>query len=252
MNELLVSIIVVSWNSEQYVVNCIKSLQEQSYSNLEIILVDNASSDNSVSLVERNFSNVKIIKNEQNVGFAEGNNIGIKFAKGEFIGLLNPDAIADPNWVKILIDELNDENIAAASGKIFYLSDKLEKKSVFCTWPKINPFSAVPYNFNDDEPKSRVDYLSGAAMIVKKQVINKIGLMDPDYFLYFEETDWCARMICAGYDLLYVPNAIAWHKVSTSVDISQKAYYMERSRFRFALKNFDKSYLPSFFLIYFF
>ena len=88
--------------------------------------------------------------------------------------------------------------------------------------------------------------------IVKKEVIDKVGFLDPEFFLYFEETDWCARMIRAGYDLVYVSNAIAWHEVSSTIsDDEKKTYLMERSRIRFALKNFDFSYLPRFYFQFF-
>ena len=135
-------------------------------------------------------------------------------------------------------------------GKILYLDNRYGKNTVFCTWSKIDPLSASPTNFYDDEPASKVDYLSGAAMLVKKDVIEKIGLLDPDYFLYFEDTDWCARMIRGGYDLVYVPDAIAWHVVSPLSSSTKKIYYMEKSRVRFAIKNFDIGYLPIFFAIF--
>jgi len=85
-------------------------------------------------------------------------------------------------------------------------------------------------------------------MVVKKEVIDTVGLLDANYFLYFEETDWCARMIRAGYDLIYVPTAVAWHAISVLLDSDKKIYFMERNRIRFAIKNFDISYLPLFFI----
>jgi len=248
----LVSIIVVNWNAGEYLKNCIKSLIDQTYQNFEIILVDNASTDNSIQYVEKNFPTVQIIKNKENVGFAKGNNIGISISKGDMIALFNPDAIADKEWLSNLVSVLQgSKKIGAAAGKIFYLGDEFGKDAVFCTWSKIDPYTAVPYNFFDDEPSSKVDYLSGAAMLVKKEVIQRVGKLDTSYFLYFDETDWCARMIRAGYDLVYAPKAIAWHKVSASVsDSEKKTYYIERSRVRFASKNFDFAYLfffyPSF------
>ena len=86
-------------------------------------------------------------------------------------------------------------------------------------------------------------------MVVKRDVLDKIGLMDSDYFLYFEETDLCARMIRAGYDLMYIPDAIVWHAVSPLSNSENKVYYMERSKIRFALKNFDSLYIIPFFFI---
>ena len=243
----LVSIIIVNWNAKKYLKECIESLLLQTFTDCEIILVDNASSDDSVSFVKENFSQVKIIQNKDNIGFAEGNNIGIKNSTGKIIVLFNPDAVADKKWLSILVDTLqSSEKIAAVTGKMYYLGDQYGKDAVFCTWSKINPYSAAPYNFHNNELVSKVDYLSGAAMVVKRDVLEKIGLMDSDYFLYFEETDLCARIIRAGYDLMYVPDAIVWHAVSPLSNSENKVYYMERNRFRFALKNFDVKYIPIF------
>jgi len=250
--EPLVSIIIVNWNAEKYLKKCIDSLFDQNYKNFEIIVVDNASTDNSVEFIEKNYPQVHLIKNKKNLGFAEGNNIGITHSKGEHVALFNPDAVAEKNWLEKLIFELeSSKKVGGTVGKIMYLDDKYGKDAVFCTWTKINPYSAIPYNFYDNEPQSKVDYLSGGAMVVKKEVIKKIGMLDPGYFLYWEETDWCARMIRAGYDLVYVPTAVVWHAVSALSDSKKKIYYMERNRFRFALKNFDLLYLPLFFGIFF-
>jgi GT2 family glycosyltransferase len=252
MNHELVSIIIVNWNAKDFLKPCLDSIYSQSYQNFEIILVDNNSKDDSLSFVRKNFPKVKIIENKENVGFAEGNNIGFKQAKGNLIAMVNPDAELEQNWLSLLVSVLeSSEEIAAASGKIFYLDGKNDENKIFCTWSKINTFSATPVNFYHNEPLSEVDYLSGSALIFKKNVLEKIGLLDKTYFLYFEETDWCARIIRLGYKLIYVPNAIAWHAVSPLSKSDEKIYYMERGRVRFALKNFDIPYIFSFSLIFF-
>ena len=212
--------------------------------------MDNASSDETARIVREKFPGVRLVCNECNAGFAEANNIGMRLARGRYVALLNPDALASPRWTEILLEELeNDASLAAASGKIFYLGEGgPDRESVFCTWPKVAPFSSRAVNFYGDEPRSLVDYLSGAAMLVRKEAIDRVGGMDTGYFLYFDETDWCARMLRAGYGLLYIPEAEAWHKVSPSVGADQKRYYMERSRLRFALKNFDARYVAPFLL----
>lgn len=252
MPEPLVSIIIVNWNGIKYINDCITSLLEQSFRDFEILLVDNSSSDGSVEFVERKFPDIRIIRNSTNVGFAEGNNIGIKKSFSKFVALFNPDAVADREWLTNLVTTIQSEDtIGAVSGKIFYLGDQFGKNAVFCTWPKIDPKTAIPYNFHDDEPAAKVDYLSGAAMLVKRTTIEKVGFLDSKYFMYFEETDWCARMIRSGYDLVYVPEAIAWHVVSSSIsDSDKKIFFMEKNRIRFAVKNFDISYLCIFMLIF--
>lgn len=251
-SEPLVSFIVVTWNSAQYIEACLRSISAQSYLNTETLVVDNASSDETVRIVQEKFPDVQLIRSGGNVGFAEANNIGMRRARGRYVALLNPDALAAPQWTETLVKELErDASLAAASGKIFYLGDgEPDRESVFCTWPKVAPFSSKPLNFYGDEPRSLVDYLSGAAMLVRREAIDRVGAMDPGYFLYFDETDWCARMLRAGYGLLYVPEAEAWHKVSPSVGADQKLYYMERSRLRFALKNFDVPYMVPLFFAY--
>jgi len=247
-----ISIIIVNWNAGDYLKGCIESLQNQSYKDFEIILVDNASSDGSTDFVEKNFPNVRIIRNKKNLGFAEGNNIGILNSKSDIVALFNPDAIAEKNWLSTLVSVLNSsEKIGGVAGKLYYLGDKFGKDAVFCTWSKIDSLSSNPSNFHNNEPISKVDSLTGAAMLVKRKVIQNVGLLDTDYFLYFEETDWCARMIRAGYDLIYVPTAIAWHAVSPLSNSEKKLFYMDRNRIRFAIKNFDQSHLPIFWSILF-
>ena len=245
-----VSIIIVNWNSGNFLKGCIESLQTQSYRDFEIVLVDNASTDGSTEFVEKNFPEVRIIRSEKNLGFAGGNNLGILNSKSELVCLFNPDAIAEKNWLSTLVSVLqSSEKIGGAAGKLYYLDDRFGKNAIFCTWSKIGPLSGNPSNFYNNEPVSKVDYFTGAAMLVKRKMIQKIGLLDTEYFLYFEETDLCARMIRAGYDLIYVPTAIAWHAVSPLSNSEKKLFYMDRNRIRFAIKNFDQNYMPIFWLI---
>ncbi|BAI60310.1 putative glycosyltransferase [Methanocella paludicola SANAE] len=243
----LVSVVIVNWNGLKYLRECLDSLFAQSYANREIILVDNASTDGSPDFIRKNYPMVKVIESSSNLGFAGGTNRGIKEAKGELIALFNQDAVADKNWLEILVKAVNSSNdIAAVAGKIFYWGDEQERKKVFCTWPKVDPRKALAYNFFDERPAADVDYLPGCAMLIKKKALDEVGLLDEDYFLYFEETDWCARAIMAGYRLVYVPDAKAWHVVSGSIGSGAKLSYIMRNRVRFALKNFDSSYLPVF------
>jgi|WetSurMetagenome_2_1015567.scaffolds.fasta_scaffold07900_4 GT2 family glycosyltransferase len=246
----LVSIVIANWNGLKYLNDCLDSLLRQTYSPIEIILVDNGSEDGSPDFIKEKYNSIKIIRNKTNMGFASATNNGIKHAEGELIALFNQDAMADEKWLERLVEVvMSSKDVAAAAGKIFYLRNGRKDNSVFCTWPKINPFTAAPYNFSGHEGASAVDYLTGCAMIIKKDIIDEIGDIDEGYFLYFEETDWCARIIRAGYKLMYVPDAVVWHVVSGSISVpSMKLSYMVRNRIRFALKNFDLEYIPVFLL----
>ena len=253
MKDSLVSIIIINYNGREYLNECLTSLLNQTYQNFEIILVDNKSSDDSLDFVAQNFPNVRVIQNKANLGFSYGCNVGVRAARGDLICLFNQDAIADKEWLSTLVYVLqSSENLAAVAGKVLYWGNRYGENKVFCTWSKVDPYTAGAYNFyKGDEPMANVDYLTGAAMLVKREVIDKVGLLDEVYFLYFDETEWCARMIRASYDLVYVPQAIVWHVVSGSIsDSDLKSYYINRSRLRFALKNFDLSYLPIFFAFF--
>lgn len=241
MNDL-VSVIIVNLNGKIYLENCLSSLFNQTYNNFEVVFVDNNSTDGSVEYISNNFPQVKIIRNNSNMGFAEGNNIGIRESTGTLIALLNNDTEVHKDWLKNLVLAVNkSDKIAGASGKIFFLDNK--EKIAFTT-PQINPYTALGNRICEDCGLKKVDYLSGNAMMVKKAVIDELGLLDKDYFAYYEETDWCARMIRAGYDLIYTPDAIIWHKeFGTKVASDFYNYMMVRNRIRFVIKNFDLIYI---------
>ncbi len=241
----LVSAIIVNWNGLKYIRECIDSILCQTYPAVEIILIDNASSDGSADYVVKNYPAVKVIRSERNLGFAGGTNLGIKEAKGDLIALFNQDAVAERTWLEKLVNTASSsEDIGGVAGKTYYWD---HKDKIFCTWAKVDPYKALAYNFTDERPMADVDYLPGCAMVIKRKALDEIGLLDADYFLYFEETDWCARAIRAGYRLVYVPDAIAWHVVSGSIsDPYDKLAYITRNRIRFALKNYDLSYIPLF------
>jgi len=244
----LVSVVIVNWNGMKYIGDCLDSILHQTYSRIEIIVVDNASSDGSPELIRKKYPMVKVIDSGSNRGFAGGTNLGIRAAMGELIALFNQDAIAEERWLEKLVEcmEVSDD-VAGVAGKIYYWTGKRSDKKIFCSWPKIDPVSAYAINFYGNEPMADVDYLPGCAMLLRKCAIDKIGLLDEGYFLYFEETDWCARAIRAGYRLMYTPDAEAWHVVSASISNSNvKLAYIMRNRIRFALKNFDKRYIPGF------
>ncbi len=245
----LVSILIVNWNGLKHIDECLKSLLDQTYSPTELILVDNDSRDGSVEFIQKKFPSIRIIKNDSNMGFASAVNRGIMNAAGELIALFNQNTVAEKNWLYKLVEAtLSSEDIAAASGKVFYLN---KKDSIYCSWTKINPFTAGPYNFHGFEVIYNVDYLMGCAMVIKRDVINRVGLIDEGYFLYYEDSDWCARIIRDGYKLMYIPDAIVWHEVSGSVSNSCfKFSYIMRNRIRFVLKNFDIKYIFLFAILF--
>lgn len=240
----MTSVVIVNWNGKHYLSSCLISLRKQVYQDFEIIMVDNGSSDGSVDFVRENFPEVEVIESSVNLGFAAGNNLGFQHAMGEYIALLNNDAEADPRWLDELVKVLDSsEKIAGACGTMSSLE---EKERVVFTLTKIDPLSAKAYWINQASEQREVDYLMGSGMLIRRSVIDQIGGLDEEYFAYFEETDWCARAIRAGYSLMYIPTAIVYHKQGGSVASEFQYYMMWRNRIRFALKNFDPAFIPGF------
>ncbi len=237
----LVSVIIVNWNGKHFLEACLTTLFAQTYKNFEVIFVDNASKDGSVEYVKTNYPEVKIIENEKNYGFAKGNRIGLGACRGEYIFLLNNDTELHPEVIEKLVSAIQPNNVAGACGKILSLTNK--EKCIF-TLPKIHHLTGQAIWINEYSHMRPVDYLSGNSMMIKQSVIDQIGFLDETYFAYFEETDLCARMIRAGYNLMYVPDVYVWHKEMGSTPSWFNRYYMMRNQIRFILKNFDFRYIP--------
>ena len=248
MSRPAVSLIIANWNGRHYLPACLDALAVQTLADHEVVLVDNASADGSVELVRQAYPWVRLIENRANVGFAVANNQALAHCRGHAIGLLNNDTAAAPDWLATLVAALAAHPRAAgACGTVVSLDDP---GRVIFTTPKVDARSAAAVWVNQAAPLTAVDTLSGNSMLVRRAVIDHIGFLDPAYGAYYEETDWCARALRAGYDLLYVPEAVVAHKQMGSAAGNFHAYQMARNRLRFALKNFDAAALPLFFLLY--
>jgi GT2 family glycosyltransferase len=247
----LVTFIIINWNGDNFVQDCIHSILKQTYKNIEIIVVDNGSTDYSPILIERMthyIPNLHLIKNDKNVGFAAACNIGIKRASGDFIVCINNDAILDQNWLTEVIKEvLYSKEIAIASGPIFYYMDP---SLIWSFGAKFDCVSGFSWNLGQKEyffQTEEIDYLSGCVMLIRKECLSKIGLFDEKFFLYDDDIDICFRAKYKGYHLAFVPKALAWHRVSEGKKkMPYKVYYYKmRSDLRFCFKHLDVQYILS-------
>lgn len=203
------------------------------------------------------------IKNDQNYGFAEGNNIGIRFAMehfpSEYILLLNNDTVQDPCFLKNLVEGAEEHPHAGFIGpKIFYCDYHGRSDIINHAGVLLNNWIGITIHRGDKIPDigqynrvREVDSLTGACLLVKREVIEKIGLLIPDYFLYWEETEWCQRGRHAGYTCVYIPSSVIWHHVGSSAQGPTYQYYYTRNRFWFIRKNAE-SPQKIFFLFFFF
>lgn len=227
---------------------CVKSVLNTNYSDYEIIVVDNASTDGSPEAVARDFDFVKLIRNKENLGYAGGNNVGMKYAiehGADYVLLLNDDVVVEPNFLKELVNVAeNDPKIGAVGPNIKFEESSIKKyygKSYFgITYKKLS-------NLNKPE---ETDYMFGTAILVKKEVIMTVGLLDPNFFLYAEDVDWCYRMKKAGYKIVYVPSAKVCHSGARAYGLSRSfsrrgsgvsyfLYYWTRNELLFAQKHLN-------------
>jgi GT2 family glycosyltransferase len=238
----LVSIIVVNWNGRRYLVDCLDALLAQDVGPLQIVVVDNGSTDGSTEMIERRYPMVTLARQSRNLGFAAGNNAALPMCDGHFLALVNNDTRAEPTWLGELVDALERWPLAAgACGTIVALD---QPSRVTFTTPKIDAVSARAIWVNSPAPLCRVDTLSGCGMLLRREVVDALGLFDEAYVAYYEETDWCARAIRAGHDVLYVPSAVIAHAERGSTSERYHLYHMHRNRLRFALKHFDRALIP--------
>lgn len=216
--KLEVSIIVVNWNGERLLSDCLNSLIRQTYRDREIILVDNGSKDGSIQLVKNNFPGIKLEALSENRGFTGGNWAGFKLARGEFIALVNNDTRVDERWLENLIQPLfQQSNVGICASKILFDDGRTINSAA-------DGITTAAVGFNcglgSDSALFSDSVLAfggcGAAIIYRRRMLEEIGFLDEDFFLYDEDTDLNFRAQLAAWQCVYVPTAIVYHKSNAS------------------------------------
>lgn len=245
---------IINWNGLADTIECINSLRNINYTNYEIIVVDNGSEDNESSKLRNEFKNIKIVKLEKNLGFANANNIGILLGiqhDSQYVLLLNNDTIVDKDFLKELISigELNND--IGILGPVMYYYDSTSK--VWFSGGKINLYTRHTQQtemLNSKNAHFQVtDYIAGACILIKKDVLAKIGLLPREYFLGWEDIDFCLSAKRNGYQVVFVPSSKIWHKVSRSYKrknlIYRQVFFGFRNRvlLRFKYLRGEKFYL---------
>ena len=246
-NSLLASLVIVNWNGRLYLEDCLKSLLTSNYPRYEILLVDNDSTDDSVAFVQSTFPQVKVHRTHCNRGFAAGSNAGIRRSKGELIVLLNPDVIVRPDWLCNLIEGIFvGETVGIGGGKAYFPDGRtLQHAGGFVQAPLAigDQYGRGEIDRGQYDRQREVDYVMGAALGIKRSVLDHIGLLDEGHFLYYEDTDLCFRARRAGYRVLCIPDAVLIHMegaTSSQGDYAQ-FHVSHTSRWRFVLKHYSVS-----------
>jgi len=236
VTEPLVSVVILTFNGMGYVKDCLSSVLDQTYPNIEVIVVDNASEDGSPELVEEQFPSVRLIRNSSNLGFAAGNNVGIRLAHGDYIVLLNQDTRADSHWIEEVVKVAEqDKKIGMCASKLLYTDEPktinntgiLLFKDLSTVGRGINEVDVDQYGYQEE-----VFGAYGAAAFYRGAMLKKVGLFDEDYFLIHEEDELAFRARFAGWRCIYVPTAVVYHARSahTGLHSPLKLYYSERNR----------------------
>ncbi len=240
----LVSIIILNYNAGELLINCVESILQSNFKNYEVLVVDNNSNDNSDIQCKEKFKEIILVKNFKNFGFCEGNNIGIKHAKGKFIIIINPDTIVTSNWINEFLNAYQNNGDGIYQPKVISLEDK---KTILSTGNMIHLFG---FGFARDkgnqntkhlEKVEKITYSSGTCIFTTTKLLKKLDMFDPFLFLYHDDLDLSWRASLQKIDSFYVPQVTIFHKESYNFQWSSKKFFwLERNRKYCILTHYSK------------
>ena len=241
------SIVVPNWNGAHHLPTCLDSLRRQSYSNFEVIVVDNGSTDGSLELLERNYPEVTVVALPENRGFAGGVNAGIRQGQGEIVAVFNNDAEADPRWLEELAAALARHPEAGMATPKVLLFDR---RDIINTTGDFYGVDGVPGNRGvwqrDEGQFDREEYVFGAAGVAaayRRAMLDEVGLFDEDLFSFCEDVDLAWRAQLANWKCVYVPQAVVYHKLSATGGGKMASYYCGRNFIYVVAKDYPMTLL---------
>jgi GT2 family glycosyltransferase len=236
--EKMASIFILTYNNKDDLDECLRSIMDQAYTNYEIIIIDNSSTDGTVDLVRLSYPGIKLIETGSNLGYASGNNTGLKYARGEYIVVVNPDTVADANWLRELIKPLDDHTRVSTSKVLMYGDrDRINTCANNSHFTGLGFCRGLYKNSKEFLNRDEVSAVSGCSFAIARDAFESLGGFDSDFFLYLEDTDLSWRARLKGYKLVYVPTSIIYHKFKLSIT-PWKEYYLERNRYMMLFKNY--------------
>lgn len=237
-----VCVVVLCYNGVELTLECIKSLRSQTYSNLDIIIIDNDSPDNTADIVQEHCPDLFVLNTGENLGYVAGNNLGIRMAideQADILFLVNNDTRLDQECVKNLVCTLNNDRSIGVVGPMVYTwedSPKISSAGGLINWKYAD---AINIGAGEDNlgqyPARSVDFINGCGIMVTRQAVERAGVLDPKFFMYWEETDWCQRIKKCGFKIWFEPSAVMWHKapIHWGELSATTIYYMTRNRLLF-------------------
>lgn len=240
----LVTIVVLNWNGLADTLKCLESLAGLNYAAYGVVVVDNGSTDGSPAVIRQRFPEVVVIENGENLGYTGGNNVGLRYALAQgadYVLLLNNDTVVASDFLHLLVEAAGaGEDVGMAGPTIYYydLPDVIWSAGGAIDWRQGRTWM-VGLDERDSgqfglAPRG-VDFVTGCALLVKRAVLEQVGLLDERFFVYYEEAEWCVRARRVGFKIVHVPQAHTWHKISpgNQTDSPLVHYYMTRNRLLF-------------------
>ncbi len=238
-----VTVIVLNWNSKEYLDPCLGALQQLDYPHVELLVVDNGSSDDSVDYIRTNFPSLPLIANERNLGYAGGNNLGLKASDADILVVLNPDVVVPRDWLRVLVSYFVADPTIGVAGCLlrFPGADLIQHAGGGIDFPQgwSRHIGAGETDIRRHAAVMDVDYVIGAAFAIRRQLFARIGGFDETFFLYYEDVDYCYRARDAGYRVVYAPTPPAVHHEAVTTR-KESQFYLEQvhaGRWRFLLKH---------------
>lgn len=253
----LVSILILNHNGKKFLEDCYKTVLASTYHNFEVILVDNASTDDSVAFTQKNFPEVKVFETSSNSGYSRGYNLSFREAKGKYYLLLNNDVTVDPGWLEPLVETAEQNpSVAALQPKLVSMLDPKDFEYAGASggfmdiygFPFLRGrvFTHMEKDHGQYDDVTQVFWTTGAAMFVRADALKTAGLLDEDFVHHMEEIDLCWRLNLAGYKLMVVPRSRVLHYGGATIttDSFRKIYWNHRNSIFMMLKNLGNKYLP--------
>ncbi len=244
INSPFVSVIIVNYNGKHLLKTCLDSVFGQTYKHFEVILVDNGSHDGSGDFVEDHYPSVILVRNKENTGYAIGNNIGIKHSQGKYIATLNNDTRVETFWLNYLVEAAEEDcNIGICSSKQLNFSDPGRIDSAGIGLRRgAYPFDRGRNEEDKGQYEEQVEVFGapGASAFYRREMLDRVGLFDENYFAFQEELDLCWRARLYGWKCVYVPKAVVYHIGGATAGAGSKflVYHMERNRLLTITKNY--------------
>ena len=231
---MYVAVLILNWNGRKFLSECLGGLRQQNYREFSIILVDNGSNDGSINFLRQNYPEVKTIALPKNLGFAAANNIALKIVESKYVALLNNDTVSHPVWLKSLVDVLESHPEAgSAASKLLYYNNSgiIDRAGDAYTRAGAGFLRGRGESASNFDRKEWIFGVCAGAALYRTSMLKDIGLFDEDFFLLYEDVDLSFRAQLKGYRCLFVPEAVVYHKASSSIvyDSPISVYYSHRN-----------------------